>query len=284
MAKKEKKEKLSQWTKNPLNETVMDYRVYEMSGFERAIYGLLAFIVGGACGLLFFSGMFKRDGMATVYTYIADIVIFVVVGIAAAAFFIPIRRKQLLEKRRNDLRAQFRDMLESISASLAANGTIQDAFISAYSDMKMQYSEEAYITNELEQFQNAVRNNVALEDMIDDLGRRSGIEDIVDFADVFRVSRGPGGNMANVMRQTHDILGDKMTIEDEIDSKMNSNKLELNVIMVAPFAIVAMLKYTNPTFGDSFVTLRGIGVSIVAIIMFAVAYVLGQKIVEGARK
>lgn len=281
--KKEKKEKKSQWTTNPLNEKAMDYHVYEMTTGEKLVSGMIAFVVGGLVSMIFYGGLFKQEGTATLYTYISDVSIFCIVGLVAAIAFISIRRKQLLEKRHNDLRAQFRDMLESMTASLAANGTVQDAFISAYNDMKIQYSDNAYITKELEQMVYATRNNVPLEDMIDDFAKRSGIDDVKDFADVFRVSRGPGGNMSNVMRQTHSIIGDKMAIEDEIDAKINSNKLELNIIMVAPFLIVAMLRFTNPTFAESFVTLKGVLVSTAALILFYISYLLGQKIIDGAR-
>lgn len=281
--KKEKKVKRSQWTTNPLNEKAMDYHVYEMSTGEKFTSGIIAFVIGGAVSLIFYGGLFKQEGTATVYTHISNISIFCVVGLIAAIIFISIRRNQLLEKRHNELRSQFRDMLESITASLAANGTVQDSFVSAYSDMKIQYTENAYITKELEQMVFATKNNVPLEDMIDDFAKRSGIEDIQDFADVFRVSRGPGGNMANVMRQTHAIIGDKMAIEDEIDAKINSNKLELNIIMVAPFLIVAMLRFTNPSFAESFVTPTGILVSTGALILFYISYLLGQKIINSAR-
>ena len=42
------KEKVSQWTTNPLNEKVLDYHNYEMTKSESVLYFVAAFLVGGA--------------------------------------------------------------------------------------------------------------------------------------------------------------------------------------------------------------------------------------------
>lgn len=281
--KQKKKEVPQQWVLSPINEPVLDYHVYEMSLGEKLLYGFLAFLVGGALGLLFYGGLFKRDGEATTATMISNVVVFVVAGLIAAKVFLPMRREQLLKKRQHDLRTQFRNMLESLTASLASGNTVLDAYISALEDMKNQYSESAYITVELDQIVAAARNNIDLETMVDDLAKRSGIEDIEDFSNVFRVARGPGGNIADVMRQTHDIIGDKMTIEDEITSKMSSNQLELNVIMVAPVMIVGMLRFSSGTFAENFSSPAGVVATTIGLIIFYFAYRLGQKIVNSVR-
>ena len=40
------KEKVSQWTTNPLNEKVLDYHNYEMTKSESVLYFVAAFLVG----------------------------------------------------------------------------------------------------------------------------------------------------------------------------------------------------------------------------------------------
>lgn len=280
---KPKKEPEPQWLASPINERVLNYHVYVMSGGEKLLYAAMAIVVGGALGLLFYGGMFKRDGEATTATMVSNIIVFVVAGLIAAKMFLPMRSEQLLKKRQHDLRSQFRNMLESLTASLASGSTVMDAFDNALGDMRNQYSETAYISLELDQIVTAARNNIDIETMLDDLAKRSGVENIEDFSNVFRVARGPGGNIANVMRQTHDIIGDKMTIEDEITSKMSSNQLELNVIMLAPVMIVGMLRLSSGSFADNFSSPLGVAATTVGIVIFYFAYRLGQKIVNSVR-
>ena len=65
---------------------------------------------------LFYGGIGKDElGRATSVTYVLDVVIMVVVGSAAVKLFIPVRREQLIEKKKNVLKIQFRDLLDSVS-------------------------------------------------------------------------------------------------------------------------------------------------------------------------
>lgn len=174
------KEKVSQWTTNPLNEKVLDYHNYEMTKSESVLYFVAAFLVGGVVSQFFYGGLFQEDGVPTLLTYISNSAAFVIVGLLVGKVFLPVRSRQLAEKRRDTLRRQFRDMLESLTASLAANSTVRDAFSSAYTDMCMQYSDDALISKELDQFRRAEQINVTLNVMMDDFAKRSGVEEIQD--------------------------------------------------------------------------------------------------------
>ena len=278
--KKQKPAPKPQFLLNPIHNKVMDYHVYVMSPAEKLLYSLIAFVVGGIVSQMFYGGLFMKDGVPTTLTNISNVAVFVIVGLVAGKIFLPIRTAQLLEKRQKELRKQFRDMLESITASLSANDTVVQAFHYAYRDMQMQYSDNAYITKELKQITEALKNNVDLELMVEDFAKRSACEDIEDFSNVFKVSYGPGGRMKDVMRQTHSVICEKMQIEDEIASKISANKLELNIITCAPILIVAMLKMSSADFAANFATPVGVVVNTLAIVLFVVAYRMGQKIVD----
>lgn len=277
--KRQPRVKKTQWTANPLNEKVLDYAYYEMNAAEKILYAALAFLVGGVVSQFFYGGLFQQDGAPTLLTYISNTFFFVVIGMVAAIVFLPVRCNQLAEKRRGVLRRQFRDMLESLTASLAANSTVKDAFHAAYKDMCMQYSDDALIAKELEQFQRAAQINVTLDVMMDDFAKRSGVEEIQDFNNVFQVCYGPGGNMSRVINQTHDIICSRMEIEDEIDAKIHANEMELNIMMLAPVLIVALMRMANESFAQNLASPTGVAVMTVALAMFVGAYIWGQKII-----
>ena len=278
--KKKKPDPPAQYLANPRNHPMLNYHAYVMSAGEKLLYSLAAFLVGGFVGLLFYGGLFKNGGVATSMAFISKVVVFVVVGCVAVKLFLPIRTTQLLEKRRKTLRLQFRDMLESLTTSLASGSTVLQAFDDAYNDMRMQYSDQAYITVELFQISEARRNNVNLVVMLNDFAKRSGIEDIEDFANIFSIGDSSGGRINDIVRQTHSVICEKMQIENEIDSKMSANRLELNIITCAPILIVAMLKFSNQTFAENFATPVGVIAMTVGVVLFVVAYRMGQKIVN----
>ena len=276
---KPKKEPVSQWTTNPLNEKVLDYHNYEMTQGEKAIYFILAFLIGGVVSQFFYGGLFQEDGVPTPLTYISNAVAFVAVGLIAGRIFLPVRSRQLAEKRRDVLRKQFRDMLESLTASLAANSTVRDAFNTAYTDMCMQYSDDALIAKELDQFRRAGQINVTLDVMMDNFAKRSGVEEIEDFNNVFQVCYGPGGNMSRVINQTHDIICERMEVEDEIQAKIHANEMELNIIMLAPVLIVALMRLSNESFAQNLASPVGVVAMTISLVMFVGAYIWGQKII-----
>lgn len=283
--KKEKKTRKKeperpQYVENPLRNMVMDYHVYEMSRLEKVLYSIAALLGGGVLGLVFYGGLFMMDGEATTLTHISNLVVFLGMGAVAVRVFLPIRTQQLLKKRQQTLRVQFRDMLESITSSLSANDTVVQAFTYAYKDMCMQYSENAYIARELYEIGEGIRNNVGLEVMIQDFARRSACEDIESFSNVFAVSYGPGGRMKDVMRQTHDIICEKMQIADEIRSKLSSNQLELNLITAAPVLLVGMMRLSSRSFAENFASLPGVLAITAGLALFVLAYRMGQKIID----
>ena len=279
-----RKPKKSQYVRNMMNDSVRDYHVYVLNVSERMVAMIIGFIAGGLIGITFYSGFFKIDGKATVMTLIADTMIFAVAGLAGSALAVPIREGQLLEKQQKALRAQFRDMLESVSTSLAAGETTIEAFQNAYQDMCSIYTADAYISRELKEIKIGQENNISIEAVLGDFASRSDNEDIESFYSVFRVSYREGAAMAKVMQNTYGIISEKMAIEDEIQSKIAANRLELNAIMISPLLIILLLRLTSDSFADGFTTPAGVAINTAALMIFAVAYFWGQKIVQLNRK
>ena len=150
-----------------------------MSKKEKILYFLLAFAVGAIVGYLFYGGIGKNEfGEPTTLTHILDITISCSVGIFAGVMFLPIRTKQIIAKKQSTLKLQFRDMLESLTTSLGAGKNVSDSFKSIYDDLKVQYEEDAYILKELEVVLAGMSNNIDVEDVLEDFGKRSGIGDI----------------------------------------------------------------------------------------------------------
>lgn len=278
MAKKEKKVE-SAYLYSPLNNPMPNYAVYVMSKAEKVIVSLISFVVGGLVGLIFYGNLFMIDGFATTTTHISNTVVFGLVGFLATKFITPMYVARCLEKRNSALKRQFRDMLESLTASFSSGSNVQHAFEAAYADLKMQYGEKDYIVLEMEEIINGMRQNINVEVMLQDFGLRSGNEDIVSFADVFSICYRKGGNMNFVINRTHSVISDKMVVADEIETKLTSNKMQHNVMSIMPIVVVAMLRFTNQSFAANFATLTGVLVNTLAIGIFVGAYIYGNKIV-----
>lgn len=279
--KKEKKVKEPEFFMSATNIPTYNYKVYYMKPVEKILTFLLAFAVGAAVGYLFYGGIGKDEfGQATTLTYILNIMIPGIVGIAAGVLFLPIRVNSIITKRRKDLTQQFRNMLEALTTSLGAGKNVNDAFVAVYDDLKIQYDEEAYILKELEIILAGINNNIAIEEVLYDFGIRSDVEDIKSFANVFRISYRKGGNIKDIIRNTHSILSDKMTITEEIETIVASNELEQYIMIFMPIILIAMIKMMSPEFAANFVTGTGIISTTLSIVFFVIAYFVGKSVLS----
>lgn len=279
--KEEKEPPEPQYYSSATNMQTLNYKVYYMSKIEKLLYSLLAFAVGAAVGYLFYGGIGKNSfGEPTTITYILNVVISGIVGLAAVKLFIPIRTNQIIEKRRKQLSVQFRDMLDSLNTSLGSGKNVPDSFASVYEDLKLQYEEGTFILSELEIILSGMQNNIAIEDMLYDFGERSGIEDIKSFSDVFKISYRKGGNIKDIIKNTHAILSDKMEIKEEIETTVSASKMEQNIMLVMPILIIGMIKMMSPEFSDNFTTFAGIASTTIAVVLFVAAYFIGKKILN----
>lgn len=275
-----KQEKEPQYYVSPINNRMLNYRVYYMSAKERIIFTLILLVAGGVTGLIFYGGLFQKNGVPTTATRISDVVVFIIMGLITVKVFTPTVIAALQKRRTNSLKNQFRDFLSALSASLSGGMNVNDSLENAYQDMKIQYSEDAFIVKETGEILLGIKNNIAIEDSLSNFGWRSGVDDISNFASVFSTCYRTGGNLKEVIRRTSDIIGQKIIITQEIETKITSNKLQLNIMCLIPIFIVVMLKSTSAEFADSFASILGVISVTFSIGLFLLAYKVGNKIMD----
>lgn len=277
---KKKEEKGPQYLPSPLNNQMVNYDAYYMTTSEKLIYTLGIFIIGGLAGLIFYGGLFKVDGEATMATRISNAVVFCLVGGIALKIFLPAMVKRLKEKRGKKLQKQFLDMLECLAASLSSGNTVSDAFSNAYRDLQNQYASGEMIIVELREILTGVNNGHTLEEMLNAFGKRSCNADIQNFSNVISNCYRLGGDFGTVVRRTRDIISDKMAIQDEIETKLTSNKLQLNGMCIMPVLLITLLKLSSADFARNLASVTGVFVTTIAIGIFVGAYAWGRKIIN----
>ena len=55
-------------------------------------------------------------------------------------------------------------------------------------------------------------NNIPIEALLSNFAQRSGVEDIENFANVFATCYRKGGNIKEIIKNTAEIIGDKIEI------------------------------------------------------------------------
>ena len=280
-SKKEKKPLEPQYYMSATNIPTYNYKVYYMKPIEKVLYFLLAFLVGAAVGYLFYGGLAKDEfGNATTTTWILNIVISSLAGIVAGFMFLPIRTKQIINKKRNDLKYQFREMLDALATSIGSGKNVNDSFKAARDDLSVIYENDASIIKELDLILAGIANNVDIEASLLDFGRRSGIDDIDSFANVFETCYRKGGNIKDVIKNTQQSINEKMEVEQEIQTIVTGSKTEQTIMTVMPIGLVGLIKMMSPEFAANFATPAGVIATTVGVILFVIAYFVGNAVLK----
>ena len=281
MFKKKEKTYEPQYYSSATNMPTYNYHVYNMPLLEKILTFAVAFAAGAAVGFLFYGGIGKDEfGEPTNVTRVLNILIPSIVGVVAGLLFVPSRTKSIVKKRQKELGHQFRDMLDALNVSIGSGKNVTDSFFAVYEDLKIQYESDAFILKELEVILSGIQNNIAIEDLLADFGKRSNVEDIKSFADVFKISYRKGGNIKDIIRNTHSIISDKMEISEEIETLVSSNRLEQKIMIVLPIGLIAVIKMMSPEFAANFVTPTGLISTTISIIIYVIAYFIGKSVLD----
>ena len=204
---------------------IKDYSVYDLSGKEK----LLFYSVGCIC--IF----------TVVYLFYHSLWLSIISGVLVC-FFIPYVKKYLAVKRMNLINIQFKDMLYSLSASIAAGRQMEEAIIEAEENLSVMYGDEEPIMMELRYMKiNIVENKESDKLLLKDFAFRSKSEDIDNFVQVYITCRNMGGDLEKIIRHTTEILTDKMSIDREIKVITSQKKTEGRIISAMPVIMLLMM-------------------------------------------
>lgn len=240
-----------------------DYHVYHMKKTDF----LIAWVLGFTAAIIVLLAFFNN-------------VVLALAGGAVCAKLMPnyycgFRKKRQL----NELRAQFKDLMESLTSSYSAGQNTVEAFKDAVSDMASIYGEDADIVREVRIICTGLENNINVEELLSDFAKRSSLDDVMSFANVFEICNRQGSDLKRIVSDTREIINDKIEVEMEIETMIAGSKNELNIMMVMPVIVVVMLRgMGSGTAGSN--TVATVIVKIICIGIFGLAYVMGRKIID----
>ena len=201
--------------------------------------------------------------------------------VPVTVLFMSLKKKGLIRERKRKLNYQFKDALTSLSVAVQAGYSVESAVISCVRDLERLYGRGADIVEEFRYIESQQHVSVPLEELFMDLGERSQVEDIENFASVFYTAKRTGGDMNQVLQKVSRMLGDKIDVKKEIEATLAAKKSEQMVMSIMPAGIICYLKLTSPGFldvlyGNPF----GICAMTVCMVIYGLSYWLGVKIVD----
>ncbi len=195
--------------------------------------------------------------------------------------FMKRKKRELAKRRRQELSIQFKDLILAVAANQKAGYAIENAFRESYRDMVMLYGESSVICEELRYILAGLNNNIVLEKLLYSLGARSGLPDVMQFADVFLIAKQSGGNMTDILAKTAEVIDRKTETDKEIQLMISGKKTEQKIMNAVPFLIIFYVGSTSKGFFDVlYHNLIGVIIMTVCLAFYLAAYIMSERIVD----
>ena len=159
-------------------------------------------------------------------------------------------RRSRMERRKKKLAEEFKESMMILAASLSAGYSMENALRASVEELTTLYGRDGLVTSEYRYMVQQIQMNRPVEQLLTDFAERSGLEDIRNFAEVFRVAKRSSGDLGSIMRHTAEVIRDKMQVREEIMTLTASRQFEQKIMNLIPFFIVFYVESASPGFFD----------------------------------
>lgn len=242
----------------------MDYRRYQAGKKERILFGLEAAALTGVIALCFYNSPWATGTFPLVLLWL-------------------FREKgqTLGERRRKELKLQFKDAVEGIAAALAAGYSAENAVREARKDLQLVYAGSADIVQELSAMERKLDANQTIEAAMEDFAKRSGLEEAETFAEIFAVGKRNGGDLIGIMEDTARTITQIVETERQASMALASRRYEQKVMNLVPFGMILYLRIGCPGFLDPlYGNLAGLCVMTGVLGLYLLAWHLGKQLLD----
>ncbi len=247
--------------KNEAAAVKLDYTKYWLTLKQWCLAGGV-----GMAGAVCMSMIFYRNGW-----------IAMLAGIAGIIIAPQIYKQQLIDQRRQQLSNEFKEALYSLVVSLRAGRSVEGAFTASLEDLDPIMTPLIY--REWNEIVRQLQIGFTVEDSLEDLGKRSGIEEIRSFARTITICKRTEGDVVRVMEDTIHLIQERMEIQTELKVLLTKKKTEQKILNIMPFGVIGLLILMSPDYlTPLYDCLQGQIIMTVCVGLTLLSYMLSKKI------
>lgn len=185
------------------------------------------------------------------------------------------------QKRRLYIMEQCKEWLASMSASMAAGYSLENAILASREEMERIYTKSSFIYRKVEEMRKKLRVQIPLADILERFARETGIDEMESFAKMVVTARQAGGDIRGIMDNIARQLRGKLDVEREISVLISGKAYEQKIMMCIPVFIILFIRLTSwDTISVLYGNLLGILVMTICMGIYIVAILWGEKITE----
>lgn len=149
------------------------------------------------------------------------------------------------ERQTQQLLEEFMNGIQVLNTSLQAGLSMENAWREVEKELLLMYGESSLFRKEVKEMNHSVSLNVPIEKMMLQFAYRSGLEDIVIFAELFEYAKRSGGNWRRIIQEVIQHIQDKYDARREIEVMIAGKKLEQQVLNLVPLGILLFLQISS---------------------------------------
>ena len=185
------------------------------------------------------------------------------------------------ERRNAHFLNAFLNGMRTLNSALQAGLSMERAFCEVERETKLLYGEEALFYQEIKELNHSVAMNIPIESLFVEFANRTGMEDVIQFAEVFAYGKRSGGNWRQIIDATVYRISEKYEVKQQIEVMIAEKKLEQQVMNCMPLGILLFLQlssweYMSVLYHNVF----GVCVMTVVFVCYLAALYLSEKILS----
>ena len=190
-------------------------------------------------------------------------------------------KKALAEKRKRQLRREFLSAVTLLGDGLRSGYSAENAVIASVPELMNLWGDKSDMVREWNDMARAFRLNRTIEELLSDLGARTHIQEIQDFADVFQVTKRSGGRLSEVVMDTGLVLTEQFEAEEKVRTAVAARRFEQKIMDVMPAGILLYIRMTSPSLiGILYEGLTGRLVMTACLTVYVLAALWGEHIMK----
>lgn len=203
----------------------------------------------------------------------------VILMILPINLYLKIICKELNDKRKKELTIQFREFCISMCTQLMAGYSLENSIKEICREMKQMYGEKSYLYKELIIMNSKIMLGEKIEDCFNNFSKRCDIEEIRLFSEVLNIAKRSGGDIIEIVKNTADSISQKIGVEREIETIINSKKYELKVMYFIPMLMIIYVNFTSPEMMlVMYNTILGKIIMTACLFMYILAIIIGERL------
>ena len=214
------------------------------------------------------------------YVFYCSLWGFLLFPVVFGMFFLQ-EKKRKKEERKRKLHKDFLEGLKLVSANLLAGYSMENAWREMEKEFATLYADTSIFYLEVKEINRLVEMNIPIENLVYDFAYRTGINDLIHFAQIMQYVKRSGGNWKKIIDETIFRMEEKYEIENQIEVLIAGKRFEQKIMNVVPLFMICFLQITAKDYMNSlYGNIKGVFYMSLCLMGYIMTVLFANKIVQ----